>query len=45
MSIADSRLSDGGCILETDVGVVDASIDVQLQAIENSLSKSLSGNQ
>ncbi len=41
--VSDSRLSPGGCILETDVGVVDASIDVQLQAIEKSLAKSLSG--
>lgn len=39
--VADSRLTAGGCILETDVGVVDASIDVQLAAIEKSLAKSL----
>ncbi|MCG8650828.1 MAG: HrpE/YscL family type III secretion apparatus protein [Pirellulales bacterium] len=45
--VADSRLSSGGCILETDVGIVDASVDVQLAAIEKSLAKSLgfSGNQ
>ena len=39
--VADRRLEPGSCILETDVGVVDASVDVQLKAIENSLSKSV----
>ena len=39
--IPDSRLRPGGCILETEIGVVDASVDVQLQAIENSLLKTL----
>jgi len=37
--VADSRLQSGGCILETEIGVVDASVDVQLKAIEQSLSK------
>lgn len=41
--VADPRLQTGGCILETEIGVVDASIDVQLQAIEKSLSKPVSG--
>ena len=41
--VPDSRLSEGGCILETDIGVVDASVDVQLAAIEKSLAKSLAG--
>ncbi len=41
--VSDSRLATGGCILETDIGVVDASIDVQVLSIERSLSKSLSG--
>jgi type III secretion protein L len=31
--VADSRLNPGTCILETDLGVVDASLDVQLEAI------------
>lgn len=35
--IGDPRLSSGGCILETEIGVVDASIDVQLQALERAL--------
>jgi type III secretion protein L len=39
--VSDSRLPSSGCILETEVGVVDASIDVQLKAIESSLSKFL----
>lgn len=39
--VADARLDPGGCILESDVGVVDASIEVQLKAIEKSLVKSV----
>ena len=39
--IPDSRLNAGGCILETEIGVVDASVDVQLRAIENALEKTL----
>lgn len=37
--IADRRLTRGGCILETAMGTVDASIDTQLKALENSLCK------
>ena len=39
--VPDSRLEPGACILETDMGVVDATINVQLQAIEQSLSRSM----
>ena len=39
--LADVRLESGGCIMETDMGVVDASIDIQLNAIEASLKKSM----
>ncbi|HAS51189.1 MAG TPA: HrpE/YscL family type III secretion apparatus protein [Gammaproteobacteria bacterium] len=35
--VGDPRLGPGGCILETEIGVVDASIDVQLQALERAL--------
>jgi type III secretion protein L len=35
----DARLKEGGCILETDMGIVEASIDVQLEAIRKSLLK------
>lgn len=35
----DARLKTGGCILETEMGFVDASIDVQLEAIRKSLVK------
>ncbi|MDR0418556.1 MAG: HrpE/YscL family type III secretion apparatus protein [Puniceicoccales bacterium] len=31
--VADSRLKPGTCILETDLGVVDASLDIQMEAI------------
>ncbi|MDR3317319.1 MAG: HrpE/YscL family type III secretion apparatus protein [Puniceicoccales bacterium] len=37
--IADSRLNPGTCILETDVGVIDASLDIQLEAITNAFKK------
>lgn len=39
----DARLQPGACVLESEVGVVDAGIDVQLAAIEKSLSRSLIG--
>ena len=42
--VPDSRLDEGGCILETDIGIIDASIDIQLRAIEQSLAKSLAGD-
>ena len=35
----DPRLGIGGCILETEMGVVDASLDVQLQALGRALKK------
>ncbi|HSI82144.1 MAG TPA: HrpE/YscL family type III secretion apparatus protein [Candidatus Methylacidiphilales bacterium] len=38
---ADSRLKAGGCILETDVGMVEASVDVQVEAIKNALLNSI----
>ncbi|MDR2200607.1 MAG: HrpE/YscL family type III secretion apparatus protein [Puniceicoccales bacterium] len=41
---ADSRLKAGTCILETDVGVVDASLDVQLESIGNAFKKITAGN-
>ena len=37
---ADSRLKPGGCIVESEIGIVDASIDVQLEAIYRSLTRS-----
>ena len=38
--VGDSRLSKGGCILETETGIVDASVDVQVEAIRKALVKS-----
>ncbi len=35
--VADSRVGEGGCILETEIGIVDASLESQLKAIENAL--------
>jgi type III secretion protein L len=37
--VADSRLNPGTCILETDLGVIDASLDVQLEAIVEAFRK------
>jgi type III secretion protein L len=38
--VADGRLKEGGCILETEMGIVDAGVDVQIEAIRRSLMKS-----
>ena len=37
--VADSRLKGAACILETEAGVADASVETQLAAIEKSLKK------
>jgi type III secretion protein L len=42
--VADLRLSPDGCVLETEIGVVEASLEGQIQAIENSLSRSVTGD-
>ncbi len=39
--IADNRIPVGSCMLETDIGVVDARLDVQVEAIRKSLTKSI----
>jgi type III secretion protein L len=36
---ADAHLQPGSCILETELGVIDASISVQLEAVESALEK------
>ena len=41
--VEDSRLSGPACVLETEAGVADASVDTQLAAIENSLKRHLAG--
>lgn len=41
--VEDSRLTGAACILETEAGVADASVDTQLMAIENSLKRHLVG--
>ncbi len=38
--VPDSRLKSGDAILESDIGVVDARVDVQIDAIKKSLMKS-----
>lgn len=37
----DPRIEAGGCLLETDMGKVDASIEIQLKAIQNALTRSI----
>ena len=37
--IEDSRLKGSACILETEAGVADASVETQLAAIEKSLQR------
>lgn len=41
--VSDAGLAKGGCRLETEVGVVDASIEQQITAIENAMSDRLKG--
>lgn len=40
--IEDARLKGTACIIETEAGIADASVDTQLKAIENSLKKHFS---
>ena len=37
--VADQRLSTGDCIMESEIGVVDASVDVQLKALQRRFSQ------
>ena len=39
--VADARLKGEGAILESEIGVVEASIDKQLEALEKSFQKIL----
>ncbi len=39
--VADSRLKKHSCVLESEMGVVDASVEVQLKAIEKALRKTI----
>lgn len=41
--VEDSRLKGAACILETESGVADASVETQLAAIEKSLKRHVSG--
>lgn len=38
----DPRLPEDGCVLETELGVIDATVETQLRAIQKALSKALS---
>ncbi|PTY07830.1 HrpE/YscL family type III secretion apparatus protein [Opitutaceae bacterium EW11] len=37
----DSRLADDGCVLETELGVIDATVETQLRAIEKALVRAI----
>ncbi|WP_263082203.1 HrpE/YscL family type III secretion apparatus protein [Endozoicomonas sp. Mp262] len=37
--VADQRLSTGDCIMESEIGVVEASVDIQLQALQKRFEK------
>lgn len=37
----DQRLAENGCILETEIGVVDATLETQLKAIEKALIRAM----
>jgi len=34
---SDSRITDGGCIIDSDLGIVDARLETRITAIENAL--------
>ena len=40
--VEDSRLKGPACVLETEAGVADASVETQLAAIEKSLARHIS---
>ena len=42
--VEDPRLKGAACVLETEAGVADASVETQLAAIEKSLKKHMSGS-
>ncbi|WP_404831101.1 FliH/SctL family protein [Endozoicomonas euniceicola] len=37
--VADQRLSTGDCIMESEIGVVDASVDLQIAALQKRFEK------
>lgn len=39
--LPDARLPEDGCVLETEIGVVDATLETQLKAIEKALIRSM----
>ena len=41
--VEDPRLKGPACVLETEAGVADASVDSQLAAIERSIKRHLTG--
>jgi type III secretion protein L len=43
--VSDNHLEPGSCLLETDLGVVDASVGVQIAAVEKSLGRIINERQ
>ena len=41
--LPDPRMKSGDCVLVSEMGVIDASLETQLKAIENSLEKRIKG--
>ncbi|WOG29318.1 HrpE/YscL family type III secretion apparatus protein [Endozoicomonas sp. 8E] len=41
--VSDERLSTGDCIMESDIGVVDASVDLQIKALQKRFERINSG--
>jgi type III secretion protein L len=40
----DSRLQQGDCILETEIGVVEATLESQIESVRSALAKTLAGS-
>jgi type III secretion protein L len=41
--VGDARIQPGGCILDTDIGVVDCSVETQLAALRRAYTSALKG--
>ena len=41
--VADDRLTQGACLVESDQGIIDLSLDSQLKALRKAIGKSVAG--
>ena len=41
--VDDRRVGDGGCVIETNAGTIDAKIETQLAEVERALANAIEG--